>query len=75
MTFLWLERGGPQVAMPTKKGFGTRLIECSMAQVSGSRVKVDYEPSGLRCAIELSLSTDAEIPCLDIAQAAGRNHD
>jgi PAS domain S-box-containing protein len=73
MTFLWLERGGPPVTAPQRKGFGTRLIERSMAQESGSRVEVGYEPDGVRCAIELSLSTSAEIPPLDIAQAAGRS--
>lgn len=72
MTFLWLERGGPVVTPPKRRGFGTRLIERSMAQDSASRVRIDYEPEGVRCALDLALSTVAELPTLDIARAAAR---
>ena len=72
MTFLWAESGGPAVATPERTGFGTRLIQRSVLQERGSGLKVDYAPGGVRCAIELTLSTAAETPPLDIARAAGR---
>jgi two-component sensor histidine kinase/PAS domain-containing protein len=49
----WTERGGPPVAPPTRKGFGSRLIERSIAQQLGGRLTLDYEAAGLHCLIDL----------------------
>lgn len=51
----WQERNGPPVAPPANKGFGTRLIERSLAGFIGSRTDIAYPPEGLRCAIEAPL--------------------
>jgi two-component sensor histidine kinase len=61
LTLLWRERGGPPVLPPTREGFGTRLLTRSFAQVGGSAV-VHYEPEGLSCLLEFSLSAAEEIP-------------
>ncbi|WP_406853710.1 cache domain-containing protein [Alsobacter sp. KACC 23698] len=47
----WLERGGPSVVSPTRKGFGATMIERSLAGEAGGAVRIDYEPAGLRCVL------------------------
>jgi len=52
---LWIESGGPQVSEPTRKGFGSRLIERSLrGELKGAAV-MDYRPEGLRCALSARL--------------------
>ncbi|MGU3468674.1 PAS domain-containing protein [Methylobacterium sp. C33D] len=52
----WTERGGPPVAPPWRKGFGSRLIERSLTAQVGGTLAMDYAPAGLRCVMESSLS-------------------
>ncbi|MBB5988009.1 sensor histidine kinase [Sphingobium lignivorans] len=52
----WRERGGPPVEPPTRRGFGTRLIQRGIAPGLGGAVALHFEPEGLRCTI------DARIP-------------
>ncbi|PVM85841.1 HWE histidine kinase domain-containing protein [Caulobacter endophyticus] len=42
----WREAGGPPVVPPTRKGFGTTIIERSVPYDLGGTVKVDYDPKG-----------------------------
>jgi PAS domain S-box-containing protein len=51
----WQESGGPLVASPSRKGFGSRLIERGLAQDIGGEVRVTYEQSGLICQIAMPL--------------------
>ena len=51
----WQESDGPLVALPNRKGFGSRLIERGLAQDIGGEVRVTYEPSGLICQIAMPL--------------------
>lgn len=51
----WTESGGPPVAPMTRPGFGTRLIERSLAHDLGGPVTLDFAPAGLRCVIEAPL--------------------
>jgi PAS domain S-box-containing protein len=51
----WDESGGPPVAAPTQKGFGSRLLEELVARDLGGDVKLDYDVSGLRCSIAVAL--------------------
>jgi two-component system CheB/CheR fusion protein len=48
----WSETGGPPVTPPRRTGFGSRLIERTLAGEQGS-VAFDYRPQGLVCSIEL----------------------
>ena len=50
----WSERGGPLVQQPKRRGFGSHLLEKGM---SGSTVKLDFNPAGLKCHISLPLGT------------------
>ncbi len=47
----WTERGGPTVHPPTRKGFGTQLIERATAAAFGGKVSLDYDPGGLRWSV------------------------
>lgn len=49
----WIERGGPTVhRQPTRRGFGSRLLERSMKPEAGE-VQVAFEPEGLTARIFL----------------------
>jgi two-component sensor histidine kinase len=71
LTLLWEERGGPPVTVPERSGFGSRLISRSFGNESGGRAHVEFAPEGVRCVVELSLSTESEMPMLSLDQ--GRN--
>jgi PAS domain S-box-containing protein len=43
----WREDGGPPVATPTRSGFGTRLIERSLANDLGGEARILYLPAGV----------------------------
>ncbi len=58
----WEERGGPPVAKPTRTGFGSRLIERSLARELAGEVTLAYEPSGVVCTI------DAPVPPPGLAE-------
>jgi PAS domain S-box-containing protein len=51
----WLERNGPPVVPPTRRGFGTRLIERGLAQDLGGEVQLTYAPTGVVCIISVPL--------------------
>lgn len=55
----WREHGGPRVARPQRRGFGTRLITTGLKRQLNGRVELSFEPDGVRCTIEMPLS-DAE---------------
>ncbi len=44
--FDWIEQGGPPVAAPTRRGFGSRLIERVTASEFGGEVELTYPPEG-----------------------------
>jgi PAS domain S-box-containing protein len=52
----WEERGGPPVAAPTRRGFGSRLIERSLAQDLGGSVTLAFHPDGLTCTLEAPIA-------------------
>ena len=56
LRFAWRETGGPVVAPPTRKGFGSRLIEKTLSSDFGGNVKVDFDPKGVICGFETQLS-------------------
>jgi two-component sensor histidine kinase len=44
------------VTVPTRKGFGTRLSERSLAQDIGGEVRLTYAPAGAVCVMDIPLS-------------------
>lgn len=55
----WRESGGPPVAPPARRGFGSRLIERGLAAELGGEAKLLFEPSGLTCVLEAPLRAAA----------------
>ncbi len=47
----WLEAGGPPVTPPTRRGFGSTLIERSICHQLGGTATQDFPPEGLNCEI------------------------
>jgi PAS domain S-box-containing protein len=54
MRLTWREAGGPPVAPPSRKGFGSLLIEMAFQDRGGSS-RIDFDPQGLICTLELDL--------------------
>jgi two-component system CheB/CheR fusion protein len=50
----WKESGGPPVSPPAQKGFGSLLIERALQNQLG-QARLDFDPLGLVCSIEISL--------------------
>jgi two-component sensor histidine kinase len=46
-TMSWAERDGPPVSKPTRRGFGTVVMEAMMGYSMAGAVDLDYAPSGL----------------------------
>lgn len=51
----WQEQDGPTVAKPTRRGFGTRLIERGLTQEMGGHAQLTYEPAGVVCVMDVPL--------------------
>jgi two-component sensor histidine kinase len=56
----WREHDGPPVIPPTRRGFGSRLIERSLRQLGGE-AGLAYAPDGVRCHIRLPLPGAAQV--------------
>jgi PAS domain S-box-containing protein len=52
----WIEMGGPSVATPMHRGFGSRLIQASIENELGGKAQMSFEPSGLIVQIEVPLT-------------------
>jgi PAS domain S-box-containing protein len=52
----WRERGGPPAKAPARRGFGSRLIERSIAHELGGTFAPTYARTGFRCTITLPRS-------------------
>jgi len=51
LSLQWSESGGPPVIPPTRKGFGSVLVQSVLAAELGGKVDVVYESSGVVCTI------------------------
>ena len=55
LTWDWNEHDGPPVRLPTRQGFGTRLLDRVLVQQVGAKVQIDYEPDGLHVYVGVPL--------------------
>jgi two-component sensor histidine kinase len=55
---LWQEAGGPPVQKPARRGFGTRLIERSLAHDLNGDVRIEFAPKGVLCSVDAPLTDD-----------------
>lgn len=56
----WTEADGPPVEVPSRRGFGTRLIERGLSAELRSSVTLDFCPSGLKCTILARLPAESK---------------
>lgn len=56
LVWSWREVEGPKVLPPERRGFGTRMIERSLAMQLSASITIDYAPSGLVCAVNAPLA-------------------
>jgi light-regulated signal transduction histidine kinase (bacteriophytochrome) len=49
----WMESGGPEVMAPTRRGFGSTLIERALAMETGGQANLRYLQTGVVCDIWL----------------------
>jgi PAS domain S-box-containing protein len=49
----WRESGGPAVAPPTRRGFGTRMIEAGPRTELWAETNLMFDPDGVRCTIDV----------------------
>ena len=54
--FEWIESGGPKIAPPTRRGFGTRLLERGIARELDGEVRVEYREQGFYWRVEFSVN-------------------
>lgn len=55
LEIIWVERGGPAVSHPSKRGFGSRLLD-RMSASEGGTVSRQFEAEGLTCTLTFRLA-------------------
>jgi PAS domain S-box-containing protein len=55
LRWVWNEHDGPPVELPTREGFGSRLLNRVLTVQTGADVKVDYNADGLRVTVAVPL--------------------
>lgn len=53
---VWVETGGPPVQPPTRRGFGSHVLEAGLAHELGGKVTMDFQSQGFVCRMRYSLS-------------------
>jgi two-component sensor histidine kinase len=56
----WIESGGPPVQKPTRRGLGTRVIESGLMSQFGGKARIDFDPSGVQCFIDLPVARQGD---------------
>ncbi len=51
----WAETDGPRVKAPQRRGFGSRLIERSLALDLDGKVEIEFAPQGVVCVVDAPL--------------------
>lgn len=56
----WKEEGGPEVAEPSRRGFGRDLIEKVVAHELRSEVELEFKPTGVECVLSVPVRSTNE---------------
>jgi two-component sensor histidine kinase len=56
LEFSWQEKGGPVVTPPSRRGFGSRIIERVLAADFAGEARLEYRPDGLHCGLTCPLA-------------------
>jgi two-component sensor histidine kinase len=52
LSLRWMEAGGPPVVVPRRRGFGSRLIERTLAQDLDGQVTIAFPSTGVVCTVD-----------------------
>jgi PAS domain S-box-containing protein len=63
----WVERGGPPVSPPARRGFGVTLLERVTGRELGGEARMEFRPDGVRVQITADATALARAP--DTAEA------
>ncbi|MBL6852055.1 MAG: response regulator [Alphaproteobacteria bacterium] len=66
----WHESGGPPVTPPARSGFGSKIINASVASQRGGNATFDWKPEGLRCDLTIPLISAEGITSMKPANGA-----
>lgn len=55
LSLTWTETGGPLIAPPTRRGFGTHVMETLIKVDLGGELRFDWRTEGLVCEIEIQI--------------------
>ena len=56
LTLSWVEKDGPPVQPPERSGFGSRLLQRSLARELSGDVAFTFAPAGVRCEIRCKIA-------------------
>ncbi|KQO93387.1 MULTISPECIES: sensor histidine kinase [unclassified Methylobacterium] len=56
LSLTWTETGGPEVAPPTRRGFGSRLVERQLPLEFDGNAAIDFAPTGVVCRLDIPLT-------------------
>ncbi|MDP1875451.1 HWE histidine kinase domain-containing protein [Phenylobacterium sp.] len=79
----WREEGGPVVQIPTRRGFGSTIIERSIPHELGGEANVVFDPAGLQVTLRVpgrfvveaaTVSPGEAAPTVPEARVAGPDH-
>jgi light-regulated signal transduction histidine kinase (bacteriophytochrome)/CheY-like chemotaxis protein len=72
----WIELGGPPTQEPTRRGFGSTIIQRSVPHELGGKATLDYAVTGLRARFVLPVShiVIGDDPALTVLAEADANH-
>ncbi len=66
LVFEWRETGGPKVNTPERQGFGTEMLERTLAFEFQARSLLAYNPAGIQCTIRIPLTRRIfQVPAMD----------
>ncbi len=59
----WAESGGPPLSgEPSRRGFGSRVLETTLRQQLAGAVRMEWQPQGLVCLLTMPLQAPADLP-------------
>ena len=61
LIFEWIERGGPEVSAPTRRGFGSELIERQLRYELNGRAAMTFHKTGLHVTLTVPLSDAIQV--------------